>query len=54
VESTVNQLINWRMCKKQQMRWSKPGAHFLLQVKTAAINSQLQPFIATHSVAIGA
>ena len=54
VESTVNQLINWRMCKKQQMRWSKAGAHCLLQVKTAAINGQLQPFIATHPIAIAA
>ena len=25
VESTVNQLVNWRMCKKQQMRWSTPA-----------------------------
>ncbi len=24
VESTVNQLINWRFCKKQQMRWTGP------------------------------
>jgi hypothetical protein len=54
VESTVNQLINWRMCKKQQMRWSKAGAHWLLQVKIAAINGQLQAFIATHPVAIAA
>jgi len=54
VESTVNQVINWRMCKKKQMRWSKLGAHGLLQVKTAAINGQLQPFIATHPVAIAA
>src|ERR1700687_4803945 len=23
VECTVNQLINWRMCKKQQMGWSR-------------------------------
>jgi hypothetical protein len=23
VESTVNQLINWRMCKKHQMGWSR-------------------------------
>jgi hypothetical protein len=22
VESTANQPVNWRMCKKQQMRWS--------------------------------
>jgi hypothetical protein len=26
VESTVNQLINWRMCKKHQMGWSRAGA----------------------------
>jgi hypothetical protein len=26
VESTVNQLINWRFCKKQQMAWTKAGA----------------------------
>ena len=54
VESTVNQLINWRMCKKKLMRWSKPGADCLLQVKTAAINGQLQPFITTHPVAMAA
>jgi hypothetical protein len=51
VESTVNQLINWRMCKKKQMRWSKAGAHNLLQVKTAAINGQLEQFVATHAFA---
>jgi len=54
VESTVNQLINCRMCKKHQMRWSKPGAHCLPPVKTAAINGQLQTFIATHPIAIAA
>ena len=42
----VNQLINWRMCKKKQMRWSKAGAHNLVQVKTAAITGQLQQFVA--------
>jgi hypothetical protein len=26
VESTVNQLINWRFCKKQQMSWTRAGA----------------------------
>jgi hypothetical protein len=35
VESTVNQLVNWRMCKKQQMRWSAAGAQLLLHVRTA-------------------
>jgi hypothetical protein len=33
VESTVNQLINWRMCKKHQMGWSRAGAQQLLHVK---------------------
>src|SRR6266481_852002 len=29
----VNQLINWRMCKKQQMGWSRSGAQYLLHVE---------------------
>jgi hypothetical protein len=33
VECTVNQLINWRMCKKQQMGWSRAVAQYLLHVK---------------------
>jgi len=33
VESTVNQVISKRMVKKQQMRWTKKGAHLLLQVR---------------------
>jgi hypothetical protein len=37
----VNQLINWRFCKKQQMTWSRAGAQCLLHVKTAALNGQL-------------
>src|SRR5580658_5621022 len=41
VESTVNQLINWRMCKKRQMSWSRAGAQYLLYVKTAIINGRL-------------
>src|SRR6266404_5863032 len=49
-----NQLINWRMCKKKQMCWSKPVAQYLLQVKAAVINGQLQPFIATHPVVMTA
>ena len=28
VESTVNQLVNWRMCKKQQMRWSVARSYY--------------------------
>jgi hypothetical protein len=40
VESTVNQLINWRMCKKHQMGWSRAGAQQLLHVKTASTRSK--------------
>ena len=32
---------NWRMCKKQQMGWSRAGAQYLLHVKTAIINGRL-------------
>jgi hypothetical protein len=30
VESTVNQVISKRFCKKQQMAWTPRGAHLLL------------------------
>jgi hypothetical protein len=33
VESTVNQVVSKRFCKKQQMQWSKRGAHLLLQTR---------------------
>jgi hypothetical protein len=32
VESTVNQVISKRFCKKQQMAWTPCGAHLLLQI----------------------
>jgi hypothetical protein len=44
VEYTVNQLINWRMCKKQQMGSSRAGAQYLLHVKTAIINGRLERY----------
>jgi hypothetical protein len=50
VESTVNQLINWRMCKKHQMGWSRAGAQQLLHVKTAIINGRLDRYTGHHSV----
>jgi hypothetical protein len=34
-ESGVNSLVARRMVKKQQMQWSKRGAHLLLQVRAA-------------------
>jgi hypothetical protein len=41
VESTVNQVISKRMVKKQQMQWSKRGAHFMLQARTQVLNDEL-------------
>jgi len=41
-ESTVNEVISRRMAKKQQMRWTKEGAHLLLQVRTKTLNHELK------------
>ena len=40
VESTVNQVIAKRFVKKQQMRWTKRGAHLLLQIRTRVLNGE--------------
>lgn len=42
VESAVNQIIAKRFVKKQQMRWTKRGAHLLLQVRVKVLNNELQ------------
>ncbi len=51
-ESTVNYLINHRMNKRQQMRWSRRGTHLLLQVRAAVLNGEfdalLRPPSRTH------
>jgi hypothetical protein len=47
---SINQLINWRMCKKHQMGWGRAGAQQLLHVKTAIINGRLDRYIGHHSV----
>ena len=41
VESTVNQVISKRFCKKQQMPWTKRGAHMLLQTRVKTLNQEL-------------
>jgi hypothetical protein len=41
VESTVDQLVDWRMEKKQHMRWTKSGAQMLLHARCALINGEL-------------
>jgi hypothetical protein len=40
VESTVNQVISQRFCKKQQMQWSKRGAHVLLQLRIKTLHRE--------------
>src|SRR5690349_17679220 len=40
-EGTANFLVNRRMNKEQQMRWSRRGADLLLQVRCAVINGKL-------------
>jgi hypothetical protein len=41
VESTVNQVISKRFCKKQQMQWTKREAHLLLQMRVKTLNHEL-------------
>ncbi len=40
-EGTVNQLVNARMNKRRQMRWSPRGAHRVLQVRAALLDGRL-------------
>ncbi|MEM6486476.1 MAG: ISKra4 family transposase [Pseudomonadota bacterium] len=42
VESTVNEIVAKRMVKKQQMQWSREGAHSLLQTRTSVLNGDLR------------
>ena len=42
VESTVNEVVAKRMVKKQQMQWSRAGAHYLLQTRTALLIGELR------------
>lgn len=41
-ESAVNYVVNKRFSKKQQMQWSKVGAHLLLQTRTQVLNGDLE------------
>lgn len=40
-ESLVDSLVNTRMNKRRQMRWSSQGAHRVLQVRAAVIDKRL-------------
>jgi hypothetical protein len=48
VESTVNEVISNRFVKKQQMRWTKEGAHHLLHIWVQVINDDLKRKLATR------
>ena len=41
-ESTINQVVSKRFVKKQQMRWTRRGAHLLLQIRTKVLNNDLR------------
>jgi hypothetical protein len=47
VESAVNQIISKRFAKKQQMQWTKKGAHLVLQMRTQGerqeVGGQVRP-----------
>ena len=42
MESAVDEIIAWRMNKRQQMRWSKPTLQPFLDVRTAVLNDTLE------------
>ena len=42
VELTVNLVIGKRFAKKQQMQWSRRGAHLLLQTRTEPLDGTLR------------
>ena len=42
-ESTVNAAISKRFAKRQQMQWTKRGAHLLLQTRTRTLDNTLRP-----------
>ena len=41
-ESTVDLVVSRRFAKKQQMQWSKVGAHLLLQTRTKTLDGTLR------------
>jgi len=54
VESTVNLVVKKRFAKKQQMQWSKHGAHRLLQIRTQTLDGTLRQTFIKWSPAMAA
>jgi hypothetical protein len=46
-ESTVDLVVSRRFAKKQQMQWSKKGAHRLLQTRTRTLDGTLRDLFTT-------
>ena len=42
VESAINTVVGKCFGKRQQMQWSKPGAHLMLQTRTRALDGTLR------------
>lgn len=42
VESTINQVVSRSFVKRQQMHWTRCGAHLLLQTRTKVLNNELE------------
>ena len=40
VESAVNQVLAKCLVKRQQMQWTKKGAHLLVQARTKVLNEE--------------
>ena len=53
VESTINRIVGRRMCKGQHMRWSRNGAHCLVQVRAAVLNQEFDELAQRHVPSIG-
>lgn len=42
-DNTVNAVISKRFAKRQQMQWTKRGAHLLLRTRTRLLDGTLRP-----------
>ncbi len=38
----MNQIVSKRFAKRQQMQWTKKGAHLLLQTRTRVLDERLE------------
>lgn len=47
-ESVMNLVVNRRLSKHQQMRWSMKGAHCLLQTRVELLDGRLEKLFAAH------